>query len=353
MFDFLRDLRKSEEERRQEALTAYLDGRLTPAERRRFERLLTSDKALRASLEEQRLIKISLRRLPRMRAPRNFTLDPARYGRPAPGTAERLYPIMRVATVLVAILFVFALVIDLAPLDFGRGGTQSVAESIRPAAEMVEAPAAPEEEPAFEGEAQPAAVNEQAVEVTRIVEAEEEMVEMAAEEPAAEEPAAAEMAPEAEQPAEEAMESVGTDEVEEMLEVEAPSPGPEEASGGGGLPPEETPLAMAAPPTGDGAAAATEGEALEDRAIVEPTKSQEATIEAEESMVARDMAMTEEAADQPTATPRAISTAEADQGPAQEAARAGAPASQLLVAGLGLLLLVLIGATLLLRRRTR
>ena len=70
------------EEKRQEALTAYLDGALTPAERKRFERLLASDRALRASLEEQRLIKASLRRLPRMRAPRNFTLDPARYGRP-------------------------------------------------------------------------------------------------------------------------------------------------------------------------------------------------------------------------------------------------------------------------------
>ena len=35
------------------ALTAYLDGALTPAERRRFERLLASDEGLRASLEEQ------------------------------------------------------------------------------------------------------------------------------------------------------------------------------------------------------------------------------------------------------------------------------------------------------------
>ena len=75
MFDFLRDFGKSEEEKRQEALTAYLDDVLTPAERERFEQLLASDEALRASLEEQRLIQASMRRLPRVRAPRRNARD--------------------------------------------------------------------------------------------------------------------------------------------------------------------------------------------------------------------------------------------------------------------------------------
>ena len=52
MFDFLRDLRKTEGEKRQEAMSAYLDDALTPAERERFERLLAEDEGLRASLED-------------------------------------------------------------------------------------------------------------------------------------------------------------------------------------------------------------------------------------------------------------------------------------------------------------
>ena len=64
MFDFLRDFGKSEEEKRQEALTAYLDDALTPAEKEHFEHLLATDEALQASLEEQRLIQATMRRLP-------------------------------------------------------------------------------------------------------------------------------------------------------------------------------------------------------------------------------------------------------------------------------------------------
>ncbi|MFN2221658.1 MAG: anti-sigma factor family protein [Candidatus Promineifilaceae bacterium] len=355
MFDFLRDLRKSNEEKRQEALTAYLDGALTPAERKRFERLLASDKALRASLEEQRLIKASLRRLPRMRAPRNFTLDPARYGRPAPSTPDRLYPIMRVATVVVAILFVLVLVIDLAPFAGGREASQSMADSAQPAAEVVQAPAAPEEEPVLEAEAQAVAVDEVVIEVTRVVTDEEAMAAMAAEEPAAAEQ------PAAEQPAaEEATEIVGEEVAEEAAEAEAPLAGSEQASGGGGLPPTETPLAMIAPATAEGAAAAVEGQAVEDRAIAGSPQPSEATSEAEALAATSETAQTKEAASQPTPSlaprvipsPAAESTA-ADQGPAQVTAGAGISTIQILAIGLGLLLVLLIAATLLLRRRTR
>ena len=37
MFDFIRKLRESEDEKRQQAITAYLDGELTAGERQRFE----------------------------------------------------------------------------------------------------------------------------------------------------------------------------------------------------------------------------------------------------------------------------------------------------------------------------
>jgi hypothetical protein len=113
MLDFLRNLTKSNEEKRQETITAYLDNALTPRERTAFEQQLQSDPALRADLERQRLVKLNLSQLPRQRAPRNFTLDPAAFGRPAPQPAFRLYPMMRAATALAAIMLIFLFSLDL------------------------------------------------------------------------------------------------------------------------------------------------------------------------------------------------------------------------------------------------
>jgi hypothetical protein len=108
MFDFIRNLRKSDEEKRQEAIAAYLDGHLTPGERQRFEEKLAADPGLRLEVEQYSIIKRNLRQLPQVRAPRNFTLDPALYGTPEPEPAARLYPVLRTATVLVGIFFVIA-----------------------------------------------------------------------------------------------------------------------------------------------------------------------------------------------------------------------------------------------------
>ncbi len=113
MFDFLRDLRKSDEEKQQESLTAYLDGALTPAQMAQFEQQLSFDASLRRRLEQQQQIKENLRQLPRVRAPRHFTLDPAVYGRPESQPGFPLYPALRTATVLVALIFVFAVSFDL------------------------------------------------------------------------------------------------------------------------------------------------------------------------------------------------------------------------------------------------
>jgi hypothetical protein len=203
MFDFIRNLTKSEAEKRQETLSAYLDNALTPREKAAFEEQLRSDSALRASLEEQRLLKQNISRLPRLRAPRNFTLDPAVYGRPAPQPAIRLYPIMRTATALAAVMLIFLFSLELfsptveetanAPEDavalsqqeldeFNRGegaeGAASAGESVA-------------EEAAMEPAAEQPAVEEQMEAEEEMVEAEdmeEEMMEAeTAEEPAAEE----------------------------------------------------------------------------------------------------------------------------------------------------------------------
>lgn len=171
MFDRLRNLTKSDAEKRQEALHAYLDDALRPRERQRFEQQLAQDADLRVELAQMRALKQQLRQLPRRQVPRNFTLDPARYGRPAREPLVQAYPMLRAATVLTALLFVVLLGTNL----FTSGAPVAILESPQTAAEVAEAPAM-EEAPAG---------------VTRIV------TETVVEEPMAEESTAAdEAAPE-------------------------------------------------------------------------------------------------------------------------------------------------------------
>lgn len=75
-----------------ETLSAYIDGQLSPAEARRLEGRLASDLDLKAVLDDMRLSRRLLGRLPKRRAPRNFTLTARmRYVRaPEPRTVSGL-----------------------------------------------------------------------------------------------------------------------------------------------------------------------------------------------------------------------------------------------------------------------
>lgn len=64
-------------------LNAYLDGELTAAEHADLEARLAEDEHLQAELESLRVTAALLGMTERVRVPRNFTLDPAVYGRPA------------------------------------------------------------------------------------------------------------------------------------------------------------------------------------------------------------------------------------------------------------------------------
>ncbi|MFQ5435759.1 MAG: anti-sigma factor family protein, partial [Anaerolineae bacterium] len=97
MFDFLRNWRKTAVERQQEMLHAYVDEALSANERRQFEAMLADDADLRAELAQIRQMKAHLRQMPRRRVPRNFTMDPAVYGRPQRQPLFQLYPVMRTA----------------------------------------------------------------------------------------------------------------------------------------------------------------------------------------------------------------------------------------------------------------
>lgn len=113
MFDFLRDLTKSAEEKRQEQLTAYIDGALSQRERQRFEALLAEDPQLQADLAQRQQIKLQLRQLPRRRVPRSFMLDPAQYGAPQRQPLRQLYPALRVTTALTAVFLIIAVAADM------------------------------------------------------------------------------------------------------------------------------------------------------------------------------------------------------------------------------------------------
>ncbi len=102
----LRDL----SERDLEALSAYLDGALPPAEVARLEPRLADDAGLRAALDDLRLTRRILRSAPALRPPRSFTLTPAQAGaRRRPAAA----PALRFAATLATVAFLAVSGLDL------------------------------------------------------------------------------------------------------------------------------------------------------------------------------------------------------------------------------------------------
>ena len=94
--------------------TAYVDGELSTAERSRFKRRLNEDPTLREEVEANQALKAALSDLPRLKAPRNFVLDPAVYGKPArPSFLLQFYPQLRAATAVMSLVFIFSLSLNL------------------------------------------------------------------------------------------------------------------------------------------------------------------------------------------------------------------------------------------------
>lgn len=112
MFDFWRNLTKSKAEKEQELLHAYIDNALSPSERADFEARLAHDVELRAQVNSIQRMQQLMAAVPRRRVPRNFTLDPAEYGRPARQPLLQAQPALRLATAVTAIVFVIVLALD-------------------------------------------------------------------------------------------------------------------------------------------------------------------------------------------------------------------------------------------------
>jgi anti-sigma factor RsiW len=115
MFDWIRERLKDADSKREERVMAYVDGRLSADQRRQFEVQLAQDESLRAEVTALQAVKQRLSTLQPVRAPRNYTLDPSVYGAPDPAYADRLYPAVRFATAMAALLFLFMVTLTLLP----------------------------------------------------------------------------------------------------------------------------------------------------------------------------------------------------------------------------------------------
>lgn len=93
-----------------ELLSAYLDRQLSPSDSVKLESQLNSDPQMRAVLGDLRIARGLLRQLPQRRVPRNFTLTPKTAGLKAP--VPRVYPSLRLATVLAALLFLITFAVN-------------------------------------------------------------------------------------------------------------------------------------------------------------------------------------------------------------------------------------------------
>src|SRR4030066_318840 len=91
-----------------ERLSAYMDGRLAPAEAAALERRLEDDAQLRGALQELRQTVGLLRFLPSRPVPRSFALTPEAIGR----RAVRWYPVLQLGTALAGLAFVAVIGLD-------------------------------------------------------------------------------------------------------------------------------------------------------------------------------------------------------------------------------------------------
>lgn len=112
MFNWFTERKKTEVDKQRERLSCYLDGTLSPRERARLEQELAQDATLRGELDELRQTITMVRSLPIVPVPRSFMLDPAVYGREKPRRVH-LYPVMRAATAVMALLLVVLYASDL------------------------------------------------------------------------------------------------------------------------------------------------------------------------------------------------------------------------------------------------
>ncbi len=109
-----------------EQLSAFLDGQLSQAEKTRLEARIRSDPALAAALADLRQSRAILRRTPKRRVPRNFTLTPKMAGIRPP--VPRAVPALSWASAVAMLMFVLTLGTNLlGQLSFGAAAPMQAA----------------------------------------------------------------------------------------------------------------------------------------------------------------------------------------------------------------------------------
>jgi hypothetical protein len=111
-----------------ELLSAYLDGQLTPNESARLETRIKSDPQMESALADLRAARGILRKLPKRKSPRNFTLTRQMVGLNPP--LPRYYSFFRFATAFASLLLVLTFAANtvaprlsyVGPINTGWGG---------------------------------------------------------------------------------------------------------------------------------------------------------------------------------------------------------------------------------------
>jgi len=127
-----------------EQISAYLDGELTPQEVTRLEARLWQEPQLRDALDELGRTRTMLRSMPRLRAPRNFTISPKMAAQIKRRRFDlRLYPIFGFASALATIVLLFVLSVDF----LGVGSSIVAQPALQPTSAIVAMEAAQPESP--------------------------------------------------------------------------------------------------------------------------------------------------------------------------------------------------------------
>lgn len=102
-----------------ELLSAYLDGELNLSDSARLESRLKNDPGLVSVLDDLRAARTLLRKLPKRRAPRNFTLTRKMVGLNPP--LPRSYPALRFVTTVATLMFFITFGVNALAPQFGAG----------------------------------------------------------------------------------------------------------------------------------------------------------------------------------------------------------------------------------------
>lgn len=118
-------------------LSAYLDGELSSHERINLEARLQQEPELQAELAELQQVVALIQSMPRTRAPRNYTLDPALYRRPK---KISFFPALRYVSALAAalVMIFIGVLVALNGSRFSEKDSSAVVESVQTSSERTQ-----------------------------------------------------------------------------------------------------------------------------------------------------------------------------------------------------------------------